>query len=597
LNENPYAGLRPFDLDDRDRFFGRARDGRDVRALWLANRLLVVYGASGAGKTSLIQAGVLPLFRTTGPDRDATVLPVGRLPQGSAYPTVAREGSPHYESALISSWARGESAAELPQSIADFLNSVPPSTDRYGDELPLLAVIDQFEELFVGQRDRVSLWDGFLRQLAEAIKRVQRLHMMISIREDFVADLLPYETIIAGHSRARFRVRALDRTGALEAVIGPLTNTRRTFAPGVAEALVDDLRTLTRTNVVGEIIRIVSDRIEPIQLQVACSGLWNALPDDVSVITSEHLRGSGDVDQMLLEFCRKAVFDVSAAQLVLEAEIWGWLAREFITETGRRGTVYEGVTSTAGMPNEVARSLEIHRVLRAEERLGSRWYELLHDRLIEAVQEGAGSVAAGEVIAPHVLPMSFLRTAESALADGDTELSEKYAREGLRRFSEDALRGQAEAHALLGRIAEARDHSTHAELNYRAAEQLYEQLQDERAVGRLQVELGRLFGRRGDSLAAQMEYERALRVLVGDVDVRVELARALRRSGRLAAALGHLGTALTLDPSWVPALTERGLTYDAMGDRAAALADLENAIRLSPTVAERDDVRRVLEAG
>jgi tetratricopeptide (TPR) repeat protein len=235
-------------------------------------------------------------------------------------------------------------------------------------------------------------------------------------------------------------------------------------------------------------------------------------------------------------------------------------------------------------------------VLRAEERLGSRWYELLHDRLINAVQEGARFTAAGEVVPSNVLPMSFLRTAESALADGDAELSEKYAREGLRRFAEDALRGQAEAHALLGRIAEARDDGTHAEQNYRAAQLLYEQLQDERAVGRLHVELGRLYGRRGGWLAAQMEYERALRGPVGDVDVRVEFARALRRSGQLAAALGHLGTALTLDPSCVPALIERALTHDAMGDRAAALGDLENAIRISPSVAERDDVRGVLES-
>lgn len=596
MNGNPYVGLRPFGIDDRGRFFGRDRECREVRALWSANRLLVVYGASGAGKTSLIQAGVLPLFRATSPDREATVLPVGRLPQASAYPTIARQGSRHFASALISSWSRGEGAAELPDSIAAFLGSIPPGRDRYDDELPLLAVIDQFEELFVGQREQVSLWDGFLRQLAEAVERVPQLHLMISIREDFVADLLPYETLIAGHSRARFRVRTLDRRGALEAVVDPVRTTGRSFAPGVAATLVDDLRTLTRTNAVGETIRTVSDRIEPIQLQVACSGLWNALTDDVSVITRAHVRRSGDVDQMLLEFCRTAVFDVSSSQLVSGAEIWAWLTREFITEVGRRGTVYEGVTTTAGMPNEIARALEVHRVLRAEERLGSRWYELLHDRLIDAVREGARFTAAGEVVPSHVLPMSFLRTAESALSDGNTELSEKYAREGLRRFSEDSLRGQAEAYALLGRIADAREDGAHSEENYRAAEQLYEQLEDERAVGRLQVELGRLYGRRGDLLAAQVEYERALRGPAADVDVRVEFARALRRNGRITAALGHLGTALSLDPGCVPALIERALAYDAVGERADALADLDNAIRISPSVAERDDVRALLES-
>jgi tetratricopeptide (TPR) repeat protein len=595
VSENPYIGLQPFELRDRDRFFGRTADCVDVRSLWLANRLLVVYGASGAGKTSLIQAGVIPLFLTTGPDRDATVLPVGRLPQGSAYPTAASERSPHHEAALISSWAAGEQAPRS-LSMADFLESVPVEVDRYGDELPLMAVIDQFEELFVGQRDRAAEWDGFLHRLQAAIERVPRLHVLVAIREEYVADLLPYETAISGHSRARFRVRALDPDGALAAVTGPLRDSGRTFGPGAAEALVADLRTLTTTNAVGETIQTVSDRIEPIQLQVVCSALWKALPDSVTEITSEHLRESGDVDQMLLDFCREAVYEVALDHRAEERTIWTWLSREFVTDTGRRGTVYEGVTTTAGMSNEIAWSLESHRVLGAEERLGSWWFELLHDRLIGAVQEGARLVTASESIAED-LPRNYLRTAESALADGDAELSEKYALQGLRRFAETALYGQAEARSLLGRIAEARDDSADAERNYRLAEQIYEQAQDERAVGRLQLELGRLFGRRGDLLAAQTEYERALRGKVVDIDVRVELARLLRRMGSLGAALSHLGTALTLDPSCVPALIERGLTYDAMGDRAAALADLADAMRLRPSVADRDDVRRVLEAG
>src|SRR6266508_3176567 len=53
-----YVGLRPFDIGDRDRFFGRTSESRAVYEQWSTSRLTVLYGPAGVGKTSLIQAGV-----------------------------------------------------------------------------------------------------------------------------------------------------------------------------------------------------------------------------------------------------------------------------------------------------------------------------------------------------------------------------------------------------------------------------------------------------------------------------------------------------------------------------------------------------------
>src|SRR5688500_12943745 len=72
----PYVGLRPYDTADRARFFGRDGESYEVRSLWSGNKLLVLHGAAGVGKTSLLRAGVLPLMAST-----ADVLPVSRLPQ------------------------------------------------------------------------------------------------------------------------------------------------------------------------------------------------------------------------------------------------------------------------------------------------------------------------------------------------------------------------------------------------------------------------------------------------------------------------------------------------------------------------------------
>src|SRR3954467_2138361 len=66
---SPYKGLAPFDDTELDAqlFFGRERERDLVVANVLANRLTVLYGPSGVGKSSLLRAGVAQRLRAEGP--------------------------------------------------------------------------------------------------------------------------------------------------------------------------------------------------------------------------------------------------------------------------------------------------------------------------------------------------------------------------------------------------------------------------------------------------------------------------------------------------------------------------------------------------
>ena len=55
----PYVGLVPYREDDAAFFFGRERDTQIVVGNLRASRLTIVYGPSGVGKTSLLQAAVV----------------------------------------------------------------------------------------------------------------------------------------------------------------------------------------------------------------------------------------------------------------------------------------------------------------------------------------------------------------------------------------------------------------------------------------------------------------------------------------------------------------------------------------------------------
>ena len=82
---NPYVGPRTFTEKEGRFFFGREREARDLTARIVSERLLLFYAQSGAGKSSLLNARVIPKLRD---GERFQVLPVGRvsgeLPAGVA---------------------------------------------------------------------------------------------------------------------------------------------------------------------------------------------------------------------------------------------------------------------------------------------------------------------------------------------------------------------------------------------------------------------------------------------------------------------------------------------------------------------------------
>ena len=70
---NPYVGPRAFEINET--LYGRERELRQLGALLISERLVLLHSPSGAGKTSLIQAGLIPSLR----GQDFNVLPVIRV--------------------------------------------------------------------------------------------------------------------------------------------------------------------------------------------------------------------------------------------------------------------------------------------------------------------------------------------------------------------------------------------------------------------------------------------------------------------------------------------------------------------------------------
>ncbi|MGH3973942.1 MAG: hypothetical protein ACRDS9_11555, partial [Pseudonocardiaceae bacterium] len=573
IHKPPYVGFRPFRAKDCDRFFGRSTEARELATLWRANRLTVLYGASGVGKTSLLMAGVIPLLDAG----SAEVLPLGRVSYGSAFPLAALPEHNPYTFALLRSWSPNEAVTSLSGLAApDFLRRRGKRTDRYGRTLPVFVAIDQAEELFADSVHQNRYRKPFIDELAEALDEHPDLHLLLSIRESSRIDLSPYEHDLGRASQAWFRLLPLTPEAALEAARGPLEGTDRSFAPGAAEELINDLRTSEIVSEVGQRASILAEDVEPVLLQIVCSHLWEALPDDINVIVSHHLRTHADVDRTLADFCGRVLTAIADDRGLNVTELRSWLQRTFITELGRRSTVDEGLTRTAGMPNAVVRALENRHILKTEQRSGSRWYELQHDRLIEPIRR-IDVTALGPL--PRGKPIEYLRTAAEALAAGELALAEKKAEEALQTSADTDLRLRAEAESFLGNIAYERGEPTAAEARYRAAAPLFEVLQDTPAVARLLAAIGQLLLAQGRRAEAVDELCAAVGRIPNDLTVQTELGWTLWHLGQQRAAIAVLTGVLAIDGNAPEALRARGEFLADMGEAEDALRDLDRVRR------------------
>src|ERR1700691_6095659 len=89
--EQPYPGLRPFEASEWSIFFGRERMVDDVIERLAHNRLVLIHGASGSGKSSLVRAGVMPKLARQHQRHGAPWLTCAMRPSGGPLWNLASE--------------------------------------------------------------------------------------------------------------------------------------------------------------------------------------------------------------------------------------------------------------------------------------------------------------------------------------------------------------------------------------------------------------------------------------------------------------------------------------------------------------------------
>jgi hypothetical protein len=382
--KNPYIGPQPFGVGQE--LPNRQDEAQEVVDLIIAERVLLMHAPSGAGKTSLIQAAVMPRlvksgFQIAGPVRVDKPLPVGDA-----------DSSPPLYNRYIRSvgvYLLGENeragALALRQFTLEQILDKAFTPARRG-QVPLL-VIDQLEEILTLDPTDRPAKKLFFREVGHAIANGD-LWVLLAMREDFMGGLDPYLRYLPGHLRSRFRLDFLSHSEARQAIQKPALAQGVTISDEAATELVS---MLARTEVQGPDQDVESKRtpyVEPFQLQVVCRQLWRDIRKErhsFRTIEVTDVVQYADVKFALSRYYSDSVAEIVTEYRIDEKALRDWFENQLITAQGFRSQTTTGPTDDARNSDILKRLVEMF-LIDSDTRGMTVWYELAHDRLIPAVR-------------------------------------------------------------------------------------------------------------------------------------------------------------------------------------------------------------------
>jgi hypothetical protein len=366
---NPFVGPEPFMFGQT--LYGRGWETRMLFNLLLSKRLVLLHSASGAGKTSLIQAGLWPRLETKFRAR-----PLIRL---NAVSGATSTSSNRYVYSTLRSLEPSSPMDASIRTLSEYRSG--------GDKAkPELWIFDQFEEVLsldpIDDREKRV----FFEQLAEALVHTKGPRWaLFAMREDYLGAMQPYLKLLPTGLSVRFRLELLDSGAARQAIQKPASGTGVGFTDAAARRLVDDLRRV-RVDRPGGPEPALGPYIEPVQLQVVCRQLWEELPPMTTSISEEYIEASGDVDRALSRYYDTQVRKVVDKTGISEVLLRDWFDHELITERGFRNQTRRGPGAGGKRTDHALQLLTDAHIIRSEPRHDVPWYELAHDRLLEPLQ-------------------------------------------------------------------------------------------------------------------------------------------------------------------------------------------------------------------
>ena len=221
--DSPFKFLDPYEKADAKKFFGRDKEIDDLEQMLYKSNILLVYGRSGSGKTSLIQCGL-----------------ADRMDQSGWLEAAIRRNDNINDSLIETLTAMVPESTGLSENLlASYFDdsSVEPgepegqhqSDPAEGEAIelirrihsfyfkPIYLIFDQFEELFILSNNPDEL-KTFYKTISEILESCPYAHMIFIMREEFIARLYNFEKVVPTIFTKRLRVEPLDQVNTIDVI-------------------------------------------------------------------------------------------------------------------------------------------------------------------------------------------------------------------------------------------------------------------------------------------------------------------------------------------------------------------------------------------
>lgn len=217
---SPFQLLQSYDKKDSDYYFGRDKETRQLYDALMRSKFMMVYGASGTGKTSLIKCGLQSMFSP----RDWMPLVIRREDDflgpihDRLYEIYQERFKAHQEQQAA--WYPDDPMPEPEtfDNLRDLIKAV-----FHLSYVPIYLILDQFEEIFtLGEKAEQDEFFQTLKEL-ELFSEDLFCKIIIVTREEYIAHFYRYEKMFPFLFEYRFRVEKMREEQLLQVIEGMWT--------------------------------------------------------------------------------------------------------------------------------------------------------------------------------------------------------------------------------------------------------------------------------------------------------------------------------------------------------------------------------------
>jgi tetratricopeptide (TPR) repeat protein len=411
--EHPWPGLVSYTEEGAAFFFGREREVAELARLVRQEVLSVLFGKSGLGKSSLLRAGLAPVLH------ESEFLPVFiRLDYADEAPALEAQVRQRIAETLTAHRIDAEAPAADETLWQYFHRRGVDWWDADNRLLKPVLIFDQFEELLTmgqGGPQQAARTASFLTELedlvenrvpAEVQKRfeAERGHarqydlervayrVILSLREDFLADLEGLNDRLRQIISNRFRLLPMSGSQAMDVIMKPQAHP---VAESVAVEIVHFVSSSERSRLQLALDRstVANRQVEPALLSVVLRELnSHRIRTDAPAITAELVRGQ-QATQILDDFFERGLEG-------MEARVRQFILDQLLTTSGARNRVAEedALTRYGIAPGTIARLID-RRILQRQLSGTVKWLELTHDTLADVVRRHRDEQAQRRAVA------------------------------------------------------------------------------------------------------------------------------------------------------------------------------------------------------